>query len=107
MAWLVAFNDGHFNERKPGDLGPLLAGLCERAADGELELGDERERWSDAVSGWLQEGPKGDDAQKDVTEKQDAEGIEAQQDEAKQDKAEGGVTNKDETEGDESQGDKK
>jgi F-type H+-transporting ATPase subunit alpha len=68
MAWLVAFNDGHFDKRKPGRLGPLLARLCDRAADCELDLGDERKRWSDAVSGWLEEEPKGDDARKDDAE---------------------------------------
>jgi F-type H+-transporting ATPase subunit alpha len=58
MAWLVAFNDGHFNDVAPESVAALLELLNERSQRGTLDLDNPREQWRDAVAAWLSEsGP--------------------------------------------------
>ena len=54
MAWLVAFNEGLFDDLDGPAVRPRLGRLTERAAQGGLTLGDDRERWVAAVRGWLE-----------------------------------------------------
>jgi len=54
LAWLVAFNDGLFDEVELAQIPARLAAL-QRAVEGsELTLDSPRQQWSEAVSGWLQ-----------------------------------------------------
>ena len=53
MAWLVAFNDGHFEETDPDTISALLATLEEPARLTTLNLDAPREEWSAAVTNWL------------------------------------------------------
>jgi len=53
MAWLVAFNDGHFEETDPDTISALLATLEEPARLTTLNLDAPREEWSAAVANWL------------------------------------------------------
>jgi len=54
LAWLVAFNDGHFAKLEERPLREALRRLFAGAAAGALTLEDSREDWSTAVTGWLQ-----------------------------------------------------
>ena len=54
MAWLVAFNDGLFDEVEPDDIPPQLALLEGRIKQTELTLNSSREQWIEAVTAWLQ-----------------------------------------------------
>ncbi len=53
MAWLVAFNDGHFEETDPDTISALLATLEEPARLTTLNLDAPREEWSATVANWL------------------------------------------------------
>ena len=53
MAWLVAFNDGHFDTLEPEAIAPAAATLARQASESGLTLESTREAWSDAVVGWL------------------------------------------------------
>jgi F-type H+-transporting ATPase subunit alpha len=53
MAWLVAFNEGLFDAVEPERIGKLLTGLESWVKTAGLTLNDNRERWLQAVSGWL------------------------------------------------------
>ncbi len=54
MAWLVAFNDGMFDDVEPDDIPPQLALLEGRIKQTELTLNSSREQWIEAVTTWLQ-----------------------------------------------------
>jgi F-type H+-transporting ATPase subunit alpha len=57
LAWLVAFNDGHFDGRDEDEIEAMLETLTSGASSGEPGLGADRGRWAKAVAGWLdQEG---------------------------------------------------
>ena len=62
MAWLVAFNDGFFDDAEPDALTPLLSRLEERVLEGGPGLDAPRDEWSEAVSGWLSPTSQGDTA---------------------------------------------
>jgi len=53
MAWLVAFNDGHFDKLEPEAVADIAATLASQAGQSRLTLESPREAWSDAVAGWL------------------------------------------------------
>ncbi|HEC17640.1 MAG TPA: F0F1 ATP synthase subunit alpha [Sedimenticola sp.] len=53
MAWLVAFNDGLFEDTDPEAVAPLLRAIEEPARRTGLSLDSPREEWSAAVAGWL------------------------------------------------------
>ena len=53
MAWLVAFNDGLFNDAEPEDIASQLALLESRIKQTGLTLNSSREQWIEAVTGWL------------------------------------------------------
>ncbi len=56
MAWLVAFNDGLFNETDPEEVPAQLALLEHHAGISGLTLDSSREQWAKAVSEWLARG---------------------------------------------------
>ena len=53
MAWLVAFNDGLFDNRGLEAVPDLLGALKDGAARSSLGLDDPHEQWSQAVAAWL------------------------------------------------------
>ncbi len=53
MAWLVAFNDGHFDQCALADIPALVGSLAERARASGLTLDDRREKWAQAVGEWM------------------------------------------------------
>jgi len=53
MAWLVAFNDGLFDELEPDAIPALLIAFQEQARLTSLDLDSPREEWSAAVSKWF------------------------------------------------------
>ena len=53
LAWLIAFNDHRFDGMEPEEIGDTLAKLDERVADSGLGLDDPREKWSQAIAGWM------------------------------------------------------
>jgi F-type H+-transporting ATPase subunit alpha len=53
MAWLVAFNDGLFNDVEPEAIPGMLEILTKSVRNSPLGLDAPREEWSSAVSGWL------------------------------------------------------
>ena len=53
MAWLVAYNDGLFDDTEPADIRVHLATLEKQVNRSGLTLDTPREQWSEAVSGWL------------------------------------------------------
>jgi F-type H+-transporting ATPase subunit alpha len=59
MAWLVAFNEGRFDQMEMEEISPCLRRLFARVTESGLQLTDGRARWAEAVAGWLAraEGP--------------------------------------------------
>ena len=53
MAWLVAFNDGLFDDAEPEDIPSKLAVLEDCIKQTELTLNSSREQWIEAVTGCL------------------------------------------------------
>jgi F-type H+-transporting ATPase subunit alpha len=53
MAWLVAYNDGRFDDTEPADIRAHLTTLEKQVNRSGLTLDNPREQWSEAVSGWL------------------------------------------------------
>lgn len=53
LAWLIAFNNGLFDDLDPDQLGRVLDSLERAVAESGLELEDTRDTWSKALSGWL------------------------------------------------------
>jgi len=53
MAWLVAFNDGLFNQADPGVIPTMLASLEAAVRDSPVKLDTPREEWSTLVARWL------------------------------------------------------
>ncbi len=60
LAWMVAFNDGHFDGKTLDDVPQLLSLLQKSLADSHLSLDSHREQWSGAVSDWFSEMPGAD-----------------------------------------------
>lgn len=58
MAWLVAFNDGIFEQTDADGLPALLATLKKQSESFQLTLDSPREEWSKAVSTCLQQQPR-------------------------------------------------
>jgi F-type H+-transporting ATPase subunit alpha len=54
LAWLIAFNDGAFNNSPAGNIPALLAGLQQYTVHAELSLDMERERWSREIQTYFQ-----------------------------------------------------
>jgi len=55
LAWMVAYNEGLFDTLALDTIAPRLGYLARCVAQGSLSLGDSREAWRQAVTGWLQE----------------------------------------------------
>jgi len=53
MAWLVAFNDGGFDDVEIASIPAMLAHLEKELGDSSLKLDDPRELWAQAVSAWM------------------------------------------------------
>ena len=53
MAWLVAFNDGLFDDSGLETISTVLDTLEDRVRHSALSLDTPRDEWSAAVSGWL------------------------------------------------------
>jgi len=53
MAWLVAYNDGLFDDTEPTNIRAHLTTLEKQVNRSGLTLDNPREQWSEAVSGWL------------------------------------------------------
>jgi F-type H+-transporting ATPase subunit alpha len=53
MAWLVAYNDGLFDDTEPADIRVHLSALEKQVNRSGLTLDNTREQWSETVSGWL------------------------------------------------------
>ncbi len=53
MAWLVAFNDGLFDDRDPDAIPATLATLEKAVRNTTLGLDSPREEWSAAAASWL------------------------------------------------------
>jgi F-type H+-transporting ATPase subunit alpha len=57
MAWLIAFNEGLFDNLQPEQLDEALQQLKRSVAESPLTLDDERARWVNAVRAWLPSQP--------------------------------------------------
>jgi len=53
MAWMVAFNDGLFDEIEPDAIEAILVPFEKDVANTNLQLDSPREEWSAAVSNWI------------------------------------------------------
>ncbi|HET6464834.1 MAG TPA: F0F1 ATP synthase subunit alpha [Nitrospiria bacterium] len=53
MAWLVAFNEGLFDDMDLGEIPGRLGRLAVRLPESGLQLSDSHEKWAQAVSSWL------------------------------------------------------
>jgi F-type H+-transporting ATPase subunit alpha len=53
LAWLVAFNDGHFDNVDPNDVNEQFDALVQRAQHSDLTLDSPREDWSKLISNCL------------------------------------------------------
>ncbi len=53
LAWLVAFNDGLFEDTDPDEVNTLLESLEHTVRQSSLNLDSPREEWRTAVAGWL------------------------------------------------------
>jgi F-type H+-transporting ATPase subunit alpha len=62
MAWLVAFNDGQFEDKTPDTVSDTLAVLDGAVRQSTLELDSPREKWSEAVVNWLSRSDRDDSA---------------------------------------------
>lgn len=53
LAWLIAYNDGLFDESKLADIPVQLSLLLKKMAESNLTLSSSREQWSMALKNWL------------------------------------------------------
>ncbi|NIW85711.1 MAG: F0F1 ATP synthase subunit alpha [Gammaproteobacteria bacterium] len=53
LAWMIAFNDGLFEDTEHEDIPALLAQLKEHVTASDLALDDDRDRWAGAIARWL------------------------------------------------------
>ena len=53
MAWLIAFNEGFFDQFQPEQIEEQLQQLNGAVADSPLTLEDERSQWVSAVRAWF------------------------------------------------------
>ena len=60
MAWLVAFNDGRFEDREPAAIPAALEVLRQQSQHSALTLDSAREAWSSAVASWLSQDEHGE-----------------------------------------------
>lgn len=56
FAWMLAFNEGLFDALVPGAIAERLRRIGEHIAQSALTLGDDREKWRQALVDWLKEG---------------------------------------------------
>lgn len=57
LAWLIAFNDGCFDQTDPEDIKALLERLLRAMQDTSLDIDSHRDDWQAAVRSWLKEDP--------------------------------------------------
>ena len=55
LAWMIAYNEGCFDEIPPESVADRLSRLIQQASHGNLTLEDSSEKWQQAVAGWMQE----------------------------------------------------
>jgi F-type H+/Na+-transporting ATPase subunit alpha len=55
LAWLVAFNEGFFDDLAPEQIAARLVQLESQVSEGALPLDDGRERWAKQLAAWLPE----------------------------------------------------
>jgi len=53
MGWMVAFNDGLFNNTEPEEISTTLTMLKKQISQLGLSLSDPREKWVKALAGWV------------------------------------------------------
>lgn len=53
LAWLIAFNDGLFDEIKLEDVSNYLKKIEKQVNYSDLELSSPREKWKNAISNWM------------------------------------------------------
>jgi F-type H+-transporting ATPase subunit alpha len=53
IAWLVAFNDGHFDAVEREDVAAVLSRLGKQVKGSGLKVEDGHDKWSAAVAGWF------------------------------------------------------
>ena len=58
IAWMVAYNDGLFDDTEPADIRAYLTTLEKQVNRSGLTLDNPREQWSQAVSDWLGRQPR-------------------------------------------------
>jgi F-type H+-transporting ATPase subunit alpha len=58
LAWLIAFNEGLFDNLPPAQIKDAMQQLNRSVADSPLTLDDERARWVNAVRAWLPAPPE-------------------------------------------------
>lgn len=56
LAWMIAYNEGCFDEIPPESVADRLSQLIQQASHGNLALEDSREKWQQAVANWMREG---------------------------------------------------
>ena len=56
MAWLVAFNDRHFDDIELEQIPTILETLMQRSRQSSLTLDDLRDDWAEAVANWIPTG---------------------------------------------------
>ncbi|MBS0336204.1 MAG: F0F1 ATP synthase subunit alpha [Proteobacteria bacterium] len=59
LAWMMAHNEGMFDGVAPGALSERVRRIGTHVARGALTLDTDRERWLEALAGWLKEGGAG------------------------------------------------
>ena len=54
LAWLLAFNEGLFDQGMPDDVKPLLVLMDKQVQASHLNLDSDRQQWLQALNGWLE-----------------------------------------------------
>lgn len=55
LAWMIAYNEGFFDEIPPESVAGKLSRLIGQASHANLALEDSREKWQQAVADWMRE----------------------------------------------------
>ena len=53
MAWLIAFNDGRFDDIEIASIATVLESIEKQLQQASIELDDPRDSWSQMVSSWV------------------------------------------------------
>ena len=56
LAWMTAYNEGMLESFSPAALSECVRRIGERVARGVLTLDTGREKWVEALAGWIEEG---------------------------------------------------